>query len=188
MRVNRAQLASIMGWSLPTVDARVREGMPYVSKPGAGNKKGGTWEFESGDCILWLVKKSSEPLAKNPQAEVSLRTAVAEATLKEIQVMEKQKLLIPIADVVKVVGENIAVLKSRVTALAGRLAQAVAGETDPAAVLRIIKAEVAEVLDEISSFYLDTAKVSIEPGSPPVPIEEPGPPRAAVEEDPFDGY
>lgn len=180
MRVNRSQLASIMGWSLPTVDARVREGMPYLSKPGAGNKKGGTWEFETADCVKWFIDKATEPVAKNPQAEVSLRTAMAEATLKEIQVMEKQKLLIPIADVVKVVGENIAVLKSRVTALPGRLAQAVAVETDPASVLRIIKAEVAEVLDEISSFYLDTAKTVIEP----VDLAA----SAAVEEDPFDGY
>lgn len=184
MRVNRSEMAKIMGWSLPTVDARVREGMPYISKPGGKNK--GVWEFETADCIKWLIEKAGEPVAQNPRTEIDLRTARAEATLKEIQVMERQKLLIPITDVVKVVGENVAVLKSRVTALSGRLAQAVAGETDPAAVLRLIKAEVAEALEEISSFYLDTAKTTIVPDEEPAEAEEEKP--AESEDDPYDGY
>ena len=52
-RVNRAELAEILGVSLPTVDAFVKRGAPYVSK--ADREKGIPWEFDTAAVIEWRV-------------------------------------------------------------------------------------------------------------------------------------
>ena len=51
--VNRVELAKILGVSLPTIDAYVRRGCPYVSK--ADREKGIPWEFNTAAVIDWRI-------------------------------------------------------------------------------------------------------------------------------------
>ena len=50
--VNRAELAEILGVSLPTVDAYVKRGLPYVRQ--ADRDKGIQWQFDTAAVIGWL--------------------------------------------------------------------------------------------------------------------------------------
>lgn len=144
MIANRGEMASILGVSEPTLDTLRRKGMP-------GEKVGTKWEFDTRKVIAWMVKEGSRDSPRAKKDAVDLRTSLAEAEIKEFKVAELRGTMLHIDDVTPIVEEQFIVIKSKITALPARLAQKCAVEDDPATVLRIIKAEVAEVLEDISS-------------------------------------
>lgn len=54
--INRAQLAETFGVSLPTVDAWIRKGCPYVQKGGNGKP----WQFRIQEVVRWREKMARE--------------------------------------------------------------------------------------------------------------------------------
>lgn len=140
---NRGELADFLGISGPTLDSHVRRGMP-------GAKVGKSWEFDTVKVVAWLIKQATKGSGPDKKAEVELRIAVADAELKEYKVAEQRETMIRIEDVTPIFEEQAAIIKSKVSALPARVAQRLAVETDPAVVLRLLKAEVAEVLEDIS--------------------------------------
>ena len=58
--VNRREIADICGVSLPTVDAYVRRGCPYVSR--ADHDNGIPWQFNTYQVIKWLKKDAGPAL------------------------------------------------------------------------------------------------------------------------------
>jgi phage terminase Nu1 subunit (DNA packaging protein) len=52
VRVNRRQLADILGITQPTVTAWADQGMPSVVQ----GQKGVEWVFETKDCIEWFAQ------------------------------------------------------------------------------------------------------------------------------------
>lgn len=137
-------MAAILGCSEPTLDTLIRRGGPAA-------KKGKVWEIDTKAFIDWMVKDGSKDSPKGKREAVDLRTSLAEAEIKEFKVAELRGTMLHIDDVLPIIEEQFVVIKSKITALPGRLAQKCAVETDAPTVLRIIKGEVAEVLDEISS-------------------------------------
>lgn len=140
MICNRGVMASILGISEPTLDTRVRLGMP-------GAKKGNVWEFDTAKVIAYLQKQAGKTSEPSKKASVELRIAEAEAEIKEYKVGEMRKQLVAVDDIEELFEERLTVFKSQITALPARVAQLVAVTEDPAEVLRILKAEVAEALD-----------------------------------------
>ena len=49
--VNRSELADFLGVSLPTIDAYLKRGCPYVSE--ADRAKGVPWGFNTADVVNW---------------------------------------------------------------------------------------------------------------------------------------
>lgn len=147
MLCNREQMAAILGMSPPTLDDRRRNGLP-------GEKKGKSWEFDTKKVIEWLVRQGQKGTSTSRKQDVELRIALADAELKDFKVAEQRGTMLHIDDVTPIVEEQFVVIKSKINALPGRLAQKCAVETDPAVVLRLIKEEVAEVLEDISSTKL----------------------------------
>jgi phage terminase Nu1 subunit (DNA packaging protein) len=163
MIVNRTQIGEIFGWEVKTVDARVKDGMPFLARPGVRGAKG--WQFSPKDCIAWVLEKAQKGSKTDRTAVVNLRILEADATMKEIRVAGEQKRLVAVERVGALVETKLSIVKSRLTAIPGRLHQAVAVENDPAVVLRLIKDEVNEALDEISSL------ADLRRGSVPPPTE-----------------
>lgn len=52
--LNRAEVAEIFGYSLPTVDSWIKDGLPS-RQAGA---KGVPWQFDSAEVHAWLIKKA----------------------------------------------------------------------------------------------------------------------------------
>lgn len=48
-KANRAEIATILDCTLPTVDSKVRRGMPFINK----GSKGVAWEFSIPECVKW---------------------------------------------------------------------------------------------------------------------------------------
>jgi phage terminase Nu1 subunit (DNA packaging protein) len=137
-------MASIIGVSPPTLDARRREGLP-------GEKKGKEWEFDTEKVIAWLIRRETKGSKTDKKAEMDLRTATIEAETKEYKLEELRKNMTTLDTYVEIFEEQCAVIKSKITALPGRVAQKCAVMTDASEILVYLKGEVAEVLEEIAS-------------------------------------
>lgn len=85
MQVNRDQIAEILGCSKPTVDAKLRRGMPYVQK----GSRGRPWVFDVGAVIEWeksqAVKKAVGNVEEsNTTEELNRRLLEANVTKAEV--------------------------------------------------------------------------------------------------------
>lgn len=154
MLVNRGHLAQIFGVNLTTVDDFVRQGMPYKQKASVKGKQ--PWEFETKYCIIWYATKDK---AKAPEddgdtlAQAKFRERSAVAGLREYELAEKQKEMVNVADVAAQVEEEYAVVKSRLRAIPGRLAQPLSVVSDPSSIERLIKIEVDSALESLSTEF-----------------------------------
>ncbi len=187
---NRDELAAMFGKSAPMVDAYVREGMPFLSRPvrGVGNGRG-RWEFDSSRCIEWYAQRNKQGKAKSAAREdAELRTMSAEAILKEAKAAEALRSVIRVEDSLALFEEQNAIVKSRITAIPGRLAVAAAAESDPAKVLMLIKAEVDEALSEISGDDIGPVAEARDHAGAVLEDIVPDDDENDEPEDPYDGY
>ena len=87
---------------------------------------------------------------------------MAIAGLKELELGEKQKVLVHVDDVAERISEQFGIVKSRFNAIPSRLAQLISVESDPAKCLKMLKDEVDSALEAITE----------------APDPEPKPPKA----------
>lgn len=151
MRVNRSQLSDVLGYTVQTVDAYVRDGMPYLQR--ADRKNGIGWEFESAEVIKWILARARGDTAPPPTSslkDAQTRELAARATLREIEVAEKQRTLIAVEDVVRNVQVIFSVVKSVLRAIPGRCAQPLSVMTDPKHVSQYLRDEVDAALESLA--------------------------------------
>lgn len=153
MELNRAELAEFLGVSLPSIDSRVRRGMPYISKGGRGK----TWVFSSADCVEWEKKTAvSNAIGDTYQVgedELKQRKLAAETAIAEIEAAKARGEVLELEAVTKVITNDYITLKQRLRQVAQRLAPLVVGETDELEVKNIIGEEIDDVLTELSNEY-----------------------------------
>lgn len=91
--LNRAQLASALNKSEPTITAWLREGLPFIS---AGTN-GKSYEFQLSDCWRWVQAKEAEAEARRTSADAAvmqMRLALVggtEADPDELNLSPKQR-------------------------------------------------------------------------------------------------
>ena len=148
--VNRAELADLLGVSLPTVDAYVRGGCPYEQR----GAKGREWLFNSRAVIEWLRQRDVEQALGTAQSttfdEARRRKTAAEATLAEMELASKRREMIHVDDVAAVVASEYSACRSRLMSIPARLATACAGVADAAAVEKLIRDEIVDALTELT--------------------------------------
>lgn len=159
MIFNRVELADLLGVHKTTIDEWVREGMPYKARPDQTRQGERQWKFDSAETVEWLVARAkgsgvgvddgSKSAAKVEQ-EAKARERIAIAGLKEMEYAQALKELVHIDDVIERVEEQYAIVKSRLQAIPGRMAQQLAVESDAATVERLLKQEVSECLEALS--------------------------------------
>lgn len=155
MQCNRSEIAEVFGVVPGTIDLMVKKGMPFISKP---NGSKGMWAFDSRRCIDWYAKEQSDGLAKESEkAKVQMRREVAEVTIAEVKAAAALRSVVLVSDAVRIFEEKASVVKSLVRAMPGRVAAAVAAESDPAKVLVILKTEVNSALSGITNPKLKEA-------------------------------
>lgn len=156
MKCNRSQMADIMGIGLQTLDARVKEGLPYEQRP---DKEAGTtgWLFDTVDVIDWLTGRIDGDSKSDEGKLAKVRISVADAGLKEIQLQKEMGLVVGVEDSIEPFEEVIGIIKSQINAVPGRVAQQVAAESDPAVTLRILKKEMDKAWTEANQALVDRA-------------------------------
>lgn len=128
--------------------------MPYVTR--ADKKLHKNWEFDTRKCIDWFAtREHGEPDSPESQMspidEAKLRERAAVAGLREYDLAEKQGYMVHVGDIAKAIEGEYAVVKSRLRAIPGRLAQPLSLETEPRKVELTIKKEIDSALDLLSS-------------------------------------
>lgn len=158
MICNRTEIAEVLGVHKSTIDEWVKEGMPFRARPDASRPAERQWKFETGECVKWLMKRAKTGVgiddrgesAERIEADARARERLAIAGLKEMEYAHKLKVMVHVDDVTDRVEEQYAIVKSRLQAIPGRMAQALAVEMDAAAVERALKDEVGQALEELS--------------------------------------
>lgn len=148
MRCNLSQLAEITGMSVNTIKVWADDGMPCVSSP----QSGGEWVFNTSDVFRYGVGRADA--GKTDAAkEAKDRQLIAESGMKWLEYGKALEELVPKYKIAEHVEAGDAIVKSRLRAIAGRLAQSTSVETDPAVCQRIIQAEVDEALGELNKHW-----------------------------------
>lgn len=151
MLCNRIDLCSVLGVTGNTVDRYVEDGMPFEERPDAS--RGREWKFDTAKCIDWLIAKKVAKAVGDSGMEsfdaAKRRERVAMATQRELAVAEKLKVLVNVDDVAASDEEIYAVVKSRLIAIPGRMAQPLSIVADPEEIERVLKGEIADALEEI---------------------------------------
>ena len=155
MITNRSGLADVFGVSLHTIDTRIRRGMPYKQK--ADSSKGLEWEFDTAECINWMIdraKAEAEPSqipAKDLQKELITRKLTAETEIAELELLKKKEQVVFISDAIAATANAVTVLRQRFLTLPRRIAPLVLGETDEEIAKELIEREVIDVLEELAN-------------------------------------
>ena len=129
--LNRAEVAEVFGYSLPTVDSWIRDGLPSRVQ----GSKGVQWQFDSAEVHAWLVKKAratrrtrgnsfgdekdgDEPAEGHVGLdEAKRRKEVANARSAELDLAKDMEAVAPIAMIGKVVSDEIANARARLLAV-----------------------------------------------------------------------
>lgn len=130
MRVNRTQLADILGVSVPTISNWLDDGLPYAVQ----GSKGKEWVFETGDVINWYAREKfkardgraaprqddrfADPAdAPETEDQAKARKERALADKHEIDAAKSIGLLVPIDEVRAIVIDEHARVRSRLLAI-----------------------------------------------------------------------
>lgn len=171
MRVNRTELAEVLGVSMPTVTAWLGEGMPYVE----GGGKGKPFVFDTVESIEWWAenkrrKKSRAPLpGSDPFAEgegvesieeAERRKMVANADKAELDLAKAAGKVVEIEDVAAATAEMHSRVKTRLLGLGNKVRVRVSAYFggDKAAeeqIVSVVEEVVSDAMAEIRDYPFD---------------------------------
>lgn len=145
--LTKRELASATGLTIKNIDGLLMRGLPNLR---ARSNRGGA-RFDLPAVFGWITKAASGSVAAKDA--VALRGAEARAGLKEIELAEASGRVVSIEAVTDALGERLALVRSRIAAMPGRLAVKLAAEKDAAAVERAIKVETSAALGELADGF-----------------------------------
>ena len=156
-RVNRTELAEILGVNLSTIDAKIRRGLPYVQKA-TGRGKG--WIFDTAQVFEWERARAVESVIGESAAigkeEADKRKAIAQAALAEYEVAERRRELISIDAAAAIVRREYSAVRARLLSMPAKLGPELVLTTDAHEARAVLEAELREVLGELSGGDLGT--------------------------------
>lgn len=157
MPYNRVQFGKLCGKHTKTVERWIDEGMP-------AEKHGGKYVIELETALPWLCERS-----KAPAGSARERLAQVQAERVELDNEKERKNLLRLDHVTDIMTSAVAQLASQLDGVAGRVANDLSSETNPAVIRQI-------VLDEhhrVRSAYADALQKLFEsPVSKPKPDKE----------------
>jgi len=141
---NQAELAAMLGLSVRQI-RRLREaGMPCEGPKGRPR-------YPVAECVRWYV--ASQRLPASNLAEVRLREATAKAELKEIELQQKRRELVPVGEAASIIRSVYSTLNSALRNVPARYSGQIAkgSDTKKAKVQKALAKAMEEVRGEIRS-------------------------------------
>ena len=183
--VSLSDMAGILEVTPKIVSAWVEDGLPVLGEGGRGKPR----TVNTRAVVDWLIARERAKLATPDGGETldaaKLRKARADADTAELEVRKATGELVPLADMEQLVARVMVLCATQLDALGGRLASALAGETDPAVVRQILFDETKRIRDAMSTEFENRAPVenrgeddqtATEPDAGPVGESVPNPP------------
>lgn len=150
--VNKSRLGLIFGMSQKAIENAFANGAPYVSK---GSRKEG-WRINTAAFEAWRREELRNSIKPEDPNRLSFDEAKAKKTQEEYERIamanrQKRRELVTIDEVVTVIREESAIVRSHLMALPGRVAIPMAAESDPAVIESMMVDEINIALSNISA-------------------------------------
>ena len=146
-QVTRQALADVFGVSLPTIDAWVRKGCPFVEKGGRGQE----WQFNTAQVSKWLRDRDVEEATggiPDDMDELKLRKQKAETELAELELAQKKGEVALISEFERIWAMSMGQLRQNILGVPQRAVLQLLGETDEMAFKEKLRAEIVLALEQ----------------------------------------
>ena len=157
-QVTRQALADVFGVSLPTIDAWVRKGCPFVEKGGRGQE----WQFNTAQVSKWLRDRDVEEATggiPDDMDELKLRKQKAETELAELELATKKGEVALIAEFERAQAMVFAAIRANIMNVPQRAVLQLLGETDERAFKEKLKAELVLALETSAEEELEEEEI-----------------------------
>ncbi len=157
-QVTRQALADVFGVSLPTIDAWVRKGCPFVEKGGRGQE----WQFNTAQVSKWLRDRDVEEATgdiPDDMDELKLRKQKAETELAELELAEKKGEVALIAEFERAQSMVFAAIRANIMNVPQRAVLQLLGETDERAFKEKLRAELILALETSAEEELEEEEI-----------------------------
>ena len=157
-QVTRQALADVFGVSLPTIDAWVRKGCPFVEKGGRGQE----WQFNTAQVSKWLRDRDVEEATggiPDDMDELKLRKQKAETELAELELAERKGEVALIAEFERAQAMAFAAIRANIMNVPQRAVLQLLGETDERAFKEKLKAELILALETSAEEELEEEEI-----------------------------
>lgn len=156
--VTRQALADVFGVSLPTIDAWVRKGCPYIQKGGRGQE----WKFNTAVVSNWLRERDVEDATGGIPDDIELlkvRKQKAETELAELELATKKGEVALIEEFERVQAMAFAAIRANIMNVPQRAVLQLLGETDERAFKEKLKAELILALETSAEEELEEEEI-----------------------------
>ncbi|MBT0886275.1 MULTISPECIES: terminase small subunit [Acinetobacter] len=157
-QVTRQALADVFGVSLPTIDAWVRKGCPFVEKGGRGQE----WQFNTAQVSKWLRDRDVEEATggiPDDLEELKLREQKAKTELTELELATKKGEVALIAEFERAQAMVFAAIRANIMNVPQRAVLQLLGETDERAFKEKLKAELILALETSAEEELEEEEI-----------------------------
>ena len=157
-QVTRQALADVFGVSLPTIDAWVRKGCPFVEKGGRGQE----WQFNTAQVSKWLRDRDVEEATGGIPDDIEqlrIRKQKAETELAELELAEKKGEVALIAEFERAQSMVFAAIRANIMNVPQRAVLQLLGETDERTFKEKLKAELILALETSAEEELEEEEI-----------------------------
>jgi terminase small subunit / prophage DNA-packing protein len=153
--VNKIQLETLFDKSLPTIEAWIRKGVPFVQK----GDKAKEWQFDASAVAKWREEHVVAAIlgnTKDVEFEAGRRRKIAaEAGILEIELQEKRREVIATNEVAQGLAHAYLTLKQRLRTIPERVVHQVIAEDDEQICRELLLHEIDDALLELSQLDFD---------------------------------
>ena len=146
-QVTRQALADVFGVALPTIDAWVRKGCPFVEKGGRGQE----WQFNTAQVSKWLRDRDVEEATGGIPDDIEMlriRKQKAETELAELELATKKGEVALVSEYEKVWAMSMGQLRQNIMGVPQRAVLQLLGETDELVFKEKLRAEIVLALEQ----------------------------------------
>jgi len=155
MKVNRNELAALLGVSLPTINAKIKKGMPYVTRGARGKE----WTFETADVLAWEKDQAIANTIGDTQTvdrdELLKRKLAAETALAEIEAAKKKGEVADLSEIELAWENTLVELRSRFRQIPQRVALQLLGAKNETDIKEILADEIDQCLTTLAYEFDD---------------------------------
>lgn len=151
--VTRSALSDAFGVALPTVDAWVRSGCPFIQRGGRGKE----WKFNTADVAQWRCDVAREEALGKTSAseeELKLRKLAAEAESAELKLAKEKGEVAPIREFELATAAVMVNIRTNVMQVPARAVLQLLGCTDELEFKRKLRAELTLALETAATAEL----------------------------------
>lgn len=152
-QVNRSGLAETFGVVTVTVDSWVKKGCPFVERGGRGKE----WVFDTADIARWLRDMAAAEAGgdNTDSEEIERRTKRAKMSMVELELLEAQGKVAPVAEFERVQASRYAMIRQNVMNVPQRAVLQLLGCTNEKEFKAVLRRELTTALETAATAAID---------------------------------